>query len=143
MQTTLLHGGHVVTDPAALPDDGVIANGRMLVVGENVGAVSPFDDACKTHPEVEVLGSQHHLVLPGLISAHHHGAGVTVPHFGIRYDYLECWLPDNWCMPPLDIYLGTLYATMRVICSGIAAFFRDWFDDLQPFDPFATPNNRR
>ena len=133
MPTTLLHGGHVITDPAALPDGGVITNGGVLVVGEQVEAVGPFDTLHKAHPEAEVVGSAQHLVMPGLINAHHHGAGVMSPHFGIRDDYLEAWLPDNRRMPPLDIYLDTLYATMRLIRSGVTcvlhmAYPRDWWD---------------
>ena len=133
MPTTLLHGGHVITDPAALLDGGVITNGGVLVVGEQVEAVGPFDALHKAHPEAEVVGSAQHLVMPGLINAHHHGAGVMSPHFGIRDDYLEAWLPDNRRMPPLDIYLDTLYATMRLIRSGVTcvlhmAYPRDWWD---------------
>lgn len=65
------------------------------------------------------------------------------PHFGIRYDYLECWLLDNRRMPMLDTFSDALYATMRLIRSVVAAFFRDRLDDLRLFDLFATPNNRR
>ena len=95
MPTTLLHGGHVITDPAALLDGGVITNGGVLVVGEQVEAVGPFDALHKAHPEAEVVGSAQHLVMPGLINAHHHGAGVMSPHFGIRDDYLDPDSPDG------------------------------------------------
>ncbi len=133
MQTTLLHGGHLITDPAALTDDGVITDGGVLVVGEQIEAVGPFDALHKAHPEATVLGSAHHLVMPGLINAHHPGSGIMAPHFWIRDDYLEPWMPDFLSMPPLDLYLDTLYATMRMIRSGVTcvlhmAYPRDWWD---------------
>ncbi len=133
MSIILLRGGHVVTDPATLSEDGVIADGAVVVEDGEVKATGDYPAMHARYPDADEIGSERHLVLPGLINAHHHGAGVMAPHFGLADDYLEAWLPDNWRMPPLDAYLDTLYATMRMIRSGVTcvlhmAYPRDWWD---------------
>ena len=69
MGTILLRGRHVVGDPAALPDGGIIDDGGVLVSGRTIEAVGSFGELSRAHPDAEVIGSGSHLVIPGLVNA--------------------------------------------------------------------------
>jgi 5-methylthioadenosine/S-adenosylhomocysteine deaminase len=129
--TRLLRGRYVVTDPGALPGAGGIADGAVLVEGGAVSAVGAWADLRARHPDTEVLGSARHMVLPGLVNAHHHGRGLSGIQLGMPDDVLERWLVDFWRMPPLDSYLDTLHANLKMIRSGVtcvlhAGYAREW-----------------
>ncbi|MDQ3670367.1 MAG: amidohydrolase family protein, partial [Actinomycetota bacterium] len=66
------------------------------------------------------LGSDRHLVMPGLVNTHHHGQGLSTIQLGLRDDLLEFWLADFWAkVKPLDAYLDTLYGDLKLIRSGV------------------------
>ena len=127
----LLRGRYVVTDPGGLPDSGGIEDGAVLVEGGAVAAVGTWAELRGQHLDVEVIGSARHMVLPGLVNAHHHGRGLSGTQLGMPDDVLERWLIDFWRMPPLDVYLDTLHANLKMIRSGVtcvlhAGYAREW-----------------
>ena len=119
MGTILLRGRHVVSDPAALPDGGIIDDGGVLVSGRTIEAVGSFGELSRAHPDAEVIGSGSHLVIPGLVNAHDHGRGLAGNRLGVRDGYLEPWLFEYWRQHPLDCYLDTLYSVIRQLRSGV------------------------
>ena len=131
MGTILLRGRHVVSDPAALPDGGIIDDGGVLVSGRTIEAVGSFGELSRAHPDAEVIGSGSHLVIPGLVNAHDHGRGLAGNRLGVRDGYLEPWLFEYWRQHPLDCYLDTLYSVIRQLRSGVTTvlhlgYTRDW-----------------
>ena len=119
MTQTLIRGRYVVTDPNGLPDSGLSEDAAILVDGEKVLEVGAWAELGTRHPAVEVIGSDHHLVLPGFVNTHHHGRGLPGLQLGMHDDYLERWILDFLRMPPLDVYLDTLYSNIQMMRSGV------------------------
>jgi len=81
--------------------------------------VGRFADLGPRFAGAEILGSERHLVLPGLINAHHHGRGLSPVQLGVPDDALESWLLGAYEQVPADRYLDTLYCNLRLIESGV------------------------
>jgi len=131
MHRKLLRGRYLVTDPCGLPSSGMIEDGAVLVTGSDVEEVGTWSDLRDRHGDAETFGSDRHLVLPGFVNAHHHGRGLSGVQLGIADDFLERWILDFWRMPPLDVYLDTLYSNLRMIRSGVttvihSSYAREW-----------------
>ncbi|MBT6118640.1 MAG: amidohydrolase family protein [Rhodospirillaceae bacterium] len=119
MTDRLLRGRHVVVDPKALPDDGLLDDGAVFVSGGVVVESGPWPALRARHPDVEVLGSDAHMVLPGFVNAHHHGRGLSAAQLGTPDDVLECWMLDFMAMPPLDTRLDTMWSALNMLRSGV------------------------
>lgn len=96
----------VITDGAVFQRDGVI---------EDVG---PYDVLKSRHDADAEIGGPNHLVIPGLVNAHHHGRGVTSLQLGACDDSLESWILTGWGRRPYDNYLMTLYSAIQMMESG-------------------------
>ena len=121
----------MVTDPSALPARGMVEDAGVLIAGGKVEEVAEWRVLIERCPDVDVFGSERHLVLPGFVNAHHHGRGLSGIQLGIPDDFLERWLLDYWRMPPLDVHLDTLYSNLRMIRSGVttvihSSYAREW-----------------
>ena len=119
MSRLLLRGRYVVTDPTDLPRTGMLEDAGVLVESGHVVEVGGWSDLRDRFPDLEVIGTERHLVLPGFVNAHHHGRGLSGVQLAVQDDYLERWLLDFIAMPPLDVYLDTLYANLRMLRSGV------------------------
>lgn len=119
MKHKIVRGRYVITNASQLPEGGLVEHGAVAIEGDKVISVGPFDSLARQYPNAEVIGSNRHIVLPGLVNAHHHGHGLSGIQIGALDDYLELWLLDWLTMKPLDLYLDTLYANMRMIRSGV------------------------
>ncbi|MBI2911260.1 MAG: amidohydrolase family protein, partial [Chloroflexi bacterium] len=109
----LLQGVGLAGD-ARLVRDGAVAHrdGTILEVG-------PFAELAPRYANADVLGSDRHIVLPGLINAHHHGRGLSPVQLGVPDDALESWLLGAYEQVPADRYLDTFYCNLRLIESGV------------------------
>ena len=76
---TDVDGAPQMLDDAALAHE----NGTVLAVG-------PALDNKATYPDAPVASYPHHLILPGLINAHHH-VGLTPLQMGAPDSPLELW----------------------------------------------------
>ena len=127
----LVRGRYVVSDPSLLPAHGMLEDAALLLEGGTVKETGPWRTLVERYPDAAIYGSERHLVLPGFVNAHHHGRGLSGVQLGIADDALERWLLDYWRMPPLDLYLDTLYANLRMIRSGVtsvihSSYAREW-----------------
>ena len=131
MPRRIIRGRYVVTDPSGLPARGMVEDAGVLIAGDKVEEVAEWRALRERCPDVEVFGSERHLVLPGFVNAHHHGRGLSGIQLGIPDDFLERWLLDYWRMPPLDVHLDTLYSNLKMIRSGVttvihSSYAREW-----------------
>jgi cytosine/adenosine deaminase-related metal-dependent hydrolase len=115
----LVRGRWVVTGAGA--DDATIVDGAVLVRDGRIEQVGAWAELRAAHPDAEVLGSHEVAVLPGLISAHHHAAGVSHAQQGVADDVLEPWLLELRRMRPSDPYLDTLLTSARLLRSGVTS----------------------
>jgi len=113
----LVRGRWVVTGAGA--DDATIADGGVLVREGRIAEVGSREALRAAHPEAEMLGSDGVAVLPGLVSAHHHAAGVSHLQQGVPDDVLEPWLLELRRMRPTDAYLDALLTSARLLRSGV------------------------
>jgi 5-methylthioadenosine/S-adenosylhomocysteine deaminase len=130
MSRIVLRGRYVVCEPGDLPGGGMIENGALLIEDGRVRFAGRAADL-EGIEGVQTLGSERHLVIPGLSNAHTHGRGLMGIQTGMPDGYFEPWLLDYWVQHPLDVYLDTLYANMRMIRSGVtrvmhSGYSRDW-----------------
>ena len=65
------------------------------------------------------LGSDQHLVLPGLVNSHSHGKGLGTFELGFVDDQLEMWILERKAQRQPDIYWDTLLAATRLLESGV------------------------
>ena len=118
MASGLVRGGWVLTtdrggsiaaieDGAVYHEDGVIRD------------VGRFDDLVARHPEASILGSREHVLLPGLVNAHHHAFVPSIYQQCSRDDLLETWLLDFFWRPTQDPYRTTLHSALTLLESGI------------------------
>ena len=65
-----------------------------------------------------MIGSAEHVVLPGLVNAHHH-VGLTPLQLGSLDQPLELWFATRIGAREVDPYLDTLYSAFEMVESGV------------------------
>jgi 5-methylthioadenosine/S-adenosylhomocysteine deaminase len=118
MATVLVRGKAVVKRVA---DDGtpvIVDNGAVLVRDSLIAEVGDYDDLCKKHPSVNVIGTPAHVISPGFVNAHHH-VGITPLQMGIPDLPLELWIVRRAAARAVNPYLDTLYSAFELIASGV------------------------
>lgn len=114
----LIHGRAVLTgrlDQPEVVDGGVVVDGHEIVA---VGRASDLRD--KYRPDAE-LGGQDRIVIPGLVSAHQHGGGVTSTQLGCPDQPFERWLLAMLGIPPLDVRIDTQLHALRLLECGVTS----------------------
>lgn len=94
-------------------DDAALAHEDGVIL-----AVGPADAIRESHPDAPVSSYPHHLILPGLINAHHH-VGLTPLQLGAPDSPLELWFAARLAMRRVDPYLDTLYSAFEMISTGV------------------------
>jgi len=90
----------------------------MLVCDGVIVAVGPASDLIRDHPELPIVGTEHDVVLPGLVNAHHH-TGLSPLQRGVLPAPLELWLPRFAGLRRIDARLDTLYSAIEMVESGV------------------------
>ena len=105
---SLVRGRHILLK--ALDDDSVdvLDDGGILQVDGQIQEIGPFAELAFRHQDVTVVGSPDHIVIPGLVNAHHH-IGMTPVQLGSPDMPLELWLTHHLRHRDVDPYLDTLY----------------------------------
>src|SRR5437773_8494239 len=98
---------------AEIVEDGAVHQRDGTIV-----AVGKYDDIRRAHPELPVLGSADHVILPGFINSHHH-VGLTPLQLGSPDHPLELWFASRMSKRDVDVYLDTLYSAFEMVESGI------------------------
>ena len=108
----LLAGIDAMGRPELLEDGAVAhADGRILAVGTHAELVA-------AHPQARVRHFSHHVLMPGLVNAHHH-LGLTPLQMGSPDLPLELWFASRLAGRDLDLELDTLYSAFELIASGV------------------------
>ena len=106
MGKLLAKASYVVTVDDAF---GVIPRGAIVIEGDTITEVGPYEELSRRGPFDEEVGSlEDDLLMPGLISAHHHAPGRTfrvAPFIGVELPTGESRDSDG---------LGTLPATLQL-----------------------------
>ena len=118
MTQTVVRGRYVVCRITGRDSAEVVRDGAALVEGGAIVEVGRADDLIARHPDAEVIGSDRHALIPGLINAHHH-VGLTPFQMGVLDEPLETWIPARWAIRDIDPYLDTLWCAIQMIESGV------------------------
>lgn len=119
MTNGIVRGGWVVAD-APNGELRVIENGAVYHVQGAIREIGTFDDLSRRYPQAPVVGSASHVVIPGLVNAHHHGYMSTYRCGGCD-DPLETWLLNFFWRPTADPYLSTFLSGLTLLESGVTA----------------------
>jgi len=115
---SIIRGRHVVTRALDRHRVEQIDDGAILQEGGTIVETGPFEALRRKHPDVAVLGSGRHVVLPGFVNAHHH-IGLTPVQLGSPDMPLELWFVTRLACRAVDPYLDTLYSAFEMVASGI------------------------
>src|ERR1700733_2506182 len=87
---SLVRGRHILL--RALDDETVeiLDDGGILQVDGQIQEVCPFAELASRHQDATVVGSPDHIVVPGLVNAHHH-IGMTPVKLGSPDMPLGLW----------------------------------------------------
>ena len=118
MKTVFVRGRQVVCRITGTDSAGVVDDGAVVVQGGTIVEVGRYNELRERYQPDEVIGSSRHVVIPGLINAHHH-VGLTPFQLGSLDMPLETWIIARWALREVDPYLDTLWCAIQMIESGI------------------------
>ena len=118
MDTVIVRGKKVVCGIIDRDTAEVVDSGAVVVQDGVIAEVGRYDELLARYQPDEVIGSNRHVVIPGLINAHHH-VGLTPFQLGSLDMPLETWIIARWALREVDPYLDTLWCAIQMIESGI------------------------
>ena len=121
MTHVIAKGKYVVAQPEGLPNNGVICDGAVVVQDDRLQAIGPYRELRASYPCASEIGSDRHILIPGLVNAHLHGRGLSPLQLGLKDDNLDDYIIDYMTLKPLDPYLDTLLNATKLIRSGVTA----------------------
>lgn len=113
----LIRGKYVITD-AALEGAGYREDAAVRTEGGKITDIGSWEELRVRYPGDEVVGNGKQLLMPGLIDAHTHGAGLSYAQRGVRLDYLENSLLDFAVALQLPPELNSMMNAVRHIRNG-------------------------
>ena len=113
----IMRGQYVVTQ-ASKGESGILRDGAIHIVGDCIHEVGSFEQMRRRYPREKVLGNGKQLLMPGLVDAHTHGAGLSFVQRGVEYDYLEKALLDFECTMSLSPSVNSQLNAVRHLRNG-------------------------
>lgn len=96
----------------------MIDNGAVFQQDGRIVDIGSYDEIAARYDADTVIGSSHHVVLPGFVNSHHH-VGLTPLQLGSLDFPLEQWFATRLACRSVNPYLDTLYSAFEMIESGI------------------------
>ncbi len=128
MADLLVHGKYLLNPAQPGEKTAVVQDAAVAVTGTSIAAVGSYSALKKQYPDYWEVGSNEHLILPGLIDVHHHGWGLSALQQGALDDTLEPWIYDLLMLKsPTNVYLDTLYGNMKLLESGVTTVLHSHF----------------
>ncbi len=119
MSTTLIRGKYVLCKVNDQDEVEMISDGAVFQRDGEIVDVGKYDSLKARYAADEEIGSDQHMVLPGLVNAHQHARGVPYVLLGSPAAGLEHWIVKMMDRRPVDIYLENMYCIARLIESGV------------------------
>jgi 5-methylthioadenosine/S-adenosylhomocysteine deaminase len=118
MSASLIHGRYLLTRARDRRSIEILEDGAILQRDGEIVEIGRYETLQSRHPDVQAIGSRRHLVMPGLVNAHHH-IGVTHSLAGCMDGPLELWLAEVWARRDIDPWLDTLWGATQLLRSGV------------------------
>jgi 5-methylthioadenosine/S-adenosylhomocysteine deaminase len=116
--SSLIRGKRIFTAMGSGGTWNCVEDGGILQRDGVIVEIGAFENLREENPELPVLGSSKHVVLPGFVNGHHH-VGLTPIQLGSPDLPLELWLAARLKSRTVDPYLDTLYSAFEMIASGV------------------------
>ena len=137
---TLVRGKYMIAD-AALPDLGYQENVAVRIEDGLITHIGDWTELRRNYPADAVVGNGKQLLMPGLIDAHTHGAGLSYAQRGVHLDYLENSLLDFATAFQLPPELTAKLNAVRHIYNGCTTIHHN--ESGRALDPDMLDNNRK
>lgn len=118
---------------APIEPEGVVLTGHAVVIRDGrIDAVTPLEEALRTHPEAPRTDLPEHLLIPGLVNLHTHAAMTLLRGVGSDLP-LERWLRDHVWPIEADlvsdafVHDGTVLACREMVRGGVTTFSDMYF----------------
>ena len=118
MGSSLVHGRYLLCRATGRDAVEMFEDAALFQREGEIVEIGPYETLRSRHPDVPEVGTREHLVMPGLVNAHHH-VGVTHPLAGCMDGPLELWLSEVWARRDVDPYLDTLWGAVQLLRSGV------------------------
>ncbi|MCW3991648.1 MAG: amidohydrolase family protein [Candidatus Bathyarchaeota archaeon] len=106
----------------------VIRDGAVYIEDGFIRDVGEHKEISRSYSCDALLGSEEHIVMPGLVNSHHHGRGISQLQMGIRDAPLEVWISYHVGKTyDIDVYYNTLLANLRLIESGVTTSLHHFY----------------
>ncbi len=100
-------------------DQPAVEDGAVLIDGETIEHVGPYDQVKSSHPDAKEIGGRRFLLIPGLVNGHSHGRGLSDFQRGALDNTLESWLLDTRKYKPVSPYDDCALSAVRLLKSGV------------------------
>jgi hypothetical protein len=94
MVSSLIRGKYVICKILSRTEPEVIEDGAVFQRDGTIVDIGPYEPLAATYEPDEVLGSDAHVVMPGLVNSHHH-VGLTPFQLGSPDYALELWFASR------------------------------------------------
>lgn len=118
MSSSLIRGRYILTRAKDRHSIEMLEDAALLQRDGEIVDMGPYRTLKPRYADAPEVGSQAHLVMPGLVNAHHH-IGVTHPVAGCMDGPLELWLAEVWARRDVEPYLDTLWGATQLLRSGV------------------------
>jgi 5-methylthioadenosine/S-adenosylhomocysteine deaminase len=118
MTVALVRARRIVT---GVKDDGTAEVLDDAAIAHDAGCIVAVGDAAALrarYPEAQLTDFAHHVLLPGLVNAHHH-VGLTPFQLGSPDHPLELWFASRLAARDVDPHLDTLFGALEMVASGV------------------------
>ena len=107
MSSSIVRGKYLVEKVIDSEKSQIIPDGALYQEDGEIVAVGSYSNIKAAYNPDREIGSDNHLIIPGLVNAHHH-IGLTPFQLGIPDLALEPWITARYGMRNADPYLVTL-----------------------------------
>jgi 5-methylthioadenosine/S-adenosylhomocysteine deaminase len=118
MPSSLIRGRHVIARVRGRNEVDIVDDGAVFQRDGVIVEIGPYPTLAAKYQADEQLGSSEHVVMPGMVDAHHH-VGLTPFQLGSPDYPLELWFASRLAARDVDPYLDTLYSGFELLESGV------------------------
>ncbi|MDP4108820.1 MAG: amidohydrolase family protein [Bacillota bacterium] len=136
----IVRGKYAILDPSS-GEAGLTNDFAICVKGGLIADLGPYSEMTAKYPLEQVIGDGTQLMMPGLVDAHTHGAGLSFIQRGESFDFLENSLLDFETSLDVEPEINSMLNAVRHIQNGCTTIHHNNWS--MPSDPNETDNCAR
>ncbi|NLG85729.1 MAG: amidohydrolase family protein [Firmicutes bacterium] len=128
----LVRGKYALVN-TSLGEEGIKEDWAVCIDRDKIVETGAYDVLKQKHPDHKTIGDGTQLLMPGLIDAHTHGAGLSFVQRGVTFDFLENSLLDFETALDLEPETNSILNAVRHIQNGCTTIHHNNWS--MPSDP--------